>query len=448
MSAGAPSRIVPRSVNPATRGGQRRQPPVRLLEGAASRARARLDERLGRVPAGGEELRVRAAVGDAGERRRGRRRSPVRCDRADVRRVGEEDASPGRSATAMSSIASTGCLPVAAADVADGVVSATASSRRVRGAEDDDVLDRAGGRRTAGRACSAGAPRRVGELAPAAPRASPSWPRTRPRRRRTGSSPRSVKVKPASVVTALAVDRGCRARGSAPATSSVSRCDVGPVVEGLDHVVDHRPAADLGQLLEDSACRCSWSPDDHRHLDEALVALGQHLGEHAAGLVVHDVGDHRRAVVVALHRRAGPTAAAAAPTSRTPPASIASCSRRRISSCSASVGSTPGLGRSSKPSTQTSSGADGHVGQEVDRLGRRARRCRGTRGSVTQSHGMPACIDVVAGSPRRASSTASPARGSPGRTGAKPKPQLPITTDVTPCQPDSVQYGSQKSCAS
>ena len=30
-----------------------------------------------------------------------------------------------------------------------------------------------------------------------------------------------------------------------------------------------------------------------------------------------------------------------------------------------------------------------------------------------------------------------------GRTGAKPNPQLPMTTEVTPCHPDSVQYGSQ-----
>ncbi len=29
-----------------------------------------------------------------------------------------------------------------------------------------------------------------------------------------------------------------------------------------------------------------------------------------------------------------------------------------------------------------------------------------------------------------------------GLTGAKPKPQLPSTTDVTPCQPEIVQYGS------
>ena len=35
-----------------------------------------------------------------------------------------------------------------------------------------------------------------------------------------------------------------------------------------------------------------------------------------------------------------------------------------------------------------------------------------------------------------------------GWTGANPKPQLPITMEVTPCQPDSVQYGSQLICAS
>jgi hypothetical protein len=35
-----------------------------------------------------------------------------------------------------------------------------------------------------------------------------------------------------------------------------------------------------------------------------------------------------------------------------------------------------------------------------------------------------------------------------GRAGANPKPQLPMATDVTPCHPDSVQYGSQKTWAS
>ena len=39
---------------------------------------------------------------------------------------------------------------------------------------------------------------------------------------------------------------------------------------------------------------------------------------------------------------------------------------------------------------------------------------------------------------------------SSGFTGAKPKPQpqLPSTSEVTPCQPDTVQYGSQWICAS
>ena len=35
-----------------------------------------------------------------------------------------------------------------------------------------------------------------------------------------------------------------------------------------------------------------------------------------------------------------------------------------------------------------------------------------------------------------------------GFTGAKPKPQLPSTTDVTPCQPEIVHHGSQRICAS
>jgi hypothetical protein len=37
---------------------------------------------------------------------------------------------------------------------------------------------------------------------------------------------------------------------------------------------------------------------------------------------------------------------------------------------------------------------------------------------------------------------------SSGRQGAKPTPQLPITTDVTPCQHGEETIGSQKTCAS
>jgi len=35
-----------------------------------------------------------------------------------------------------------------------------------------------------------------------------------------------------------------------------------------------------------------------------------------------------------------------------------------------------------------------------------------------------------------------------GRTGAKPKPQLPSTTEVTPCQPEIVHHGSHRIWAS
>ena len=37
---------------------------------------------------------------------------------------------------------------------------------------------------------------------------------------------------------------------------------------------------------------------------------------------------------------------------------------------------------------------------------------------------------------------------SSGRQGAKPKPHCPMVSVVTPCQPESVQYGSQLSWAS
>ena len=37
---------------------------------------------------------------------------------------------------------------------------------------------------------------------------------------------------------------------------------------------------------------------------------------------------------------------------------------------------------------------------------------------------------------------------SSGLQGAKPKPQFPIATEVTPCQPEIEQYGSQNTCES
>ena len=68
-------------------------------------------------------------------------------------------------------------------------------------------------------------------------------------------------------------------------------------------------------------------------------------------------------------------------------------------------------------------------------------------GKVTQSHGIPAAIVVARTASLRSSVSIARSRSS-GATGAKPKPQLPITTDVTPCQPDIVHHGSQKICES
>ena len=68
-------------------------------------------------------------------------------------------------------------------------------------------------------------------------------------------------------------------------------------------------------------------------------------------------------------------------------------------------------------------------------------------GIVSQSHGMPASIDAYGIASVRVIVSIERSRKS-GRTGAKPKPQLPSTTDVTPCQPEIVHHGSQRICAS
>ena len=76
--------------------------------------------------------------------------------------------------------------------------------------------------------------------------------------------------------------------------------DVGAVIERLDDVHEHRPSARLRHLLVEGAVAPVVARDEE-HLHEALVALGEHPGEGAAGVVVHDVGRHRGAVEVALH---------------------------------------------------------------------------------------------------------------------------------------------------
>ena len=58
---------------------------------------------------------------------------------------------------------------------------------------------------------------------------------------------------------------------------------------------------------------------------------------------------------------------------------------------------------------------------------------------------LEASAELVAERGVQGASLASIVRSwSSGRHGAKPKPQLPITTLVTPCHPDIVHHGSQK----
>ena len=51
---------------------------------------------------------------------------------------------------------------------------------------------------------------------------------------------------------------------------------------------------------------------------------------------------------------------------------------------------------------------------------------------------MPAAIEASGMASTRVMDSIMRSRSS-GRTGAKPKPQLPMTTEVMPCQPDSEQ---------
>ena len=63
-------------------------------------------------------------------------------------------------------------------------------------------------------------------------------------------------------------------------------------------------------------------------------------------------------------------------------------------------------------------------------------------GNVSQFQAMPSFIDSYGICSVRVIMSSARSR-SAGFTGAKPKPQLPSTSEVTPCQPDTVQYGSQ-----
>ena len=60
---------------------------------------------------------------------------------------------------------------------------------------------------------------------------------------------------------------------------------------------------------------------------------------------------------------------------------------------------------------------------------------------------MPSRIETIGIASRRDMVSIARSR-SFGRTGAKPKPQLPSATEVTPCQPEIVHHGSHWICAS
>ncbi len=53
--------------------------------------------------------------------------------------------------------------------------------------------------------------------------------------------------------------------------------------------------------------------------------------------------------------------------------------------------------------------------------------------NVSQPQGMPSC-SAVPGMSSTLSMRATSSSSVPGRTGAKPTPQLPMTMEVTPCQ--------------
>ena len=118
---------------------------------------------------------------------------------------------------------------------------------------------------------------------------------------------------------------------------------------------------------------------------------------------------------------------------------------RIISACSPSVGIAPAFARS-KPMASMSTGFMGRNARTFTDLAVRSTESRNS-GNVTQSQGMPSCIDLSGIASVRTMVSIARSRES-GCTGAKPNPQFPMTTLVTPCHPDNEQYGSQKSCAS
>ena len=218
---------------------------------------------------------------------------------------------------------------------------------------------------------------------------------------------------------------------------------IGRAIDRPQHVEDHRPAADRGHLFESASIGIAIARRD-RHLDEALAPARQHASQHSARLVVHHVGRHRRAVVVTLQRhRAGRHEALRRPSARAGVHRLVEQPRHLV---------VLGVGRqraglrpleAHHPDQQR---RQRNVRQQVDRL----RRALEAVEELGEGHPIPrhAGLHRIERDRLVARHRQHRALAQLGCTGAKPKPQLPITTDVTPCQPESEQYGSQKTCAS
>ena len=161
--------------------------------------------------------------------------------------------------------------------------------------------------------------------------------------------------------------------------------------ERLHDVVEERPAAHLRQLLDVQEVVRRRRPVASAICMKPWFRSARTSAKLERGLVVHDVGDHRAAVVVALHG-----AGAVGMEALRRPAAAARVHRlveqAAELACSASVGSAPALARS-KPSTQMRSGATGTYGQHVHRLRPAVDAVEELRDSVTQSHGRPCRID-------------------------------------------------------
>src|SRR5262245_43044180 len=122
------------------------------------------------------------------------------------------------------------------------------------------------------------------------------------------------------------------------------------------------------------------------------------------------------------------------------PASMPSWSKRCISLRSPGV-----AGRdlaASRPITYVIKEAVGMYCTTLTPLGVRSRESRYS-GIVSQSHVIPWRIDSYGIASVRVMVSIDRSRKS-GLHGAKPKPQLPRTTDVTPCHPEMVHQGSHR----